>query len=166
MPTTQTIGGSRRYPCVPRASRHCWLKYRDTHPGCHSLVRLHTRNDYWNWRSFWRILDSFHLSLTIAAVYHYLITSFGELLAIQLVDWYRHIDLWLSLRLTNVLRRLKVIEFSVPIPTIVIHINPSAASYSECGSLPTFFTSLHCWMWQDCYNTFCTNLVRVACVEA
>lgn len=33
------------------------------------------------------ILDSLHLSLTIATVYHYVVTSFGSLLAIQLVDW-------------------------------------------------------------------------------
>jgi len=50
-----------------------------------------------NYRNDWRlqkisvallwVLDTLHLSLTIAAVYHYLIDSFGSLAALQLVTW-------------------------------------------------------------------------------
>ncbi|GLB44391.1 hypothetical protein LshimejAT787_1700180 [Lyophyllum shimeji] len=52
---------------------------------------------YQNYRNDWRmqkisvallwVLDTFHLGLTIAAVYHYLITSFGSLVALGMVVW-------------------------------------------------------------------------------
>ncbi|KAH0580111.1 hypothetical protein H2248_002918 [Termitomyces sp. 'cryptogamus'] len=52
---------------------------------------------YQNYRNDWYIhkysvallwaLDTLHLSLTIAAIYHYLIRSFGSLEAVQLVVW-------------------------------------------------------------------------------
>lgn len=52
---------------------------------------------YQNYQNDWRVqkysvallwvLDTLHLSLTIAAVYHYLINSFGSLAALQMVVW-------------------------------------------------------------------------------
>jgi len=56
-------------------------------------VYLYFQNYPQDWRiqkisvfSLW-ILDIIHLSLTIAAVYHYLIDSFGSMAALQLVVW-------------------------------------------------------------------------------
>ncbi len=36
----------------------------------------------------YRIMDALHLSLTIHAVYHYLVNSFGQFLALNVVVWY------------------------------------------------------------------------------
>jgi hypothetical protein len=63
----------------------------------YGITNLQVYLYFQNYRNDWRVqkysvallwvLDTLHLSLTIAAVYHYLIDSFGSQTAIQLVVW-------------------------------------------------------------------------------
>ncbi|KAH0580113.1 hypothetical protein H2248_002919 [Termitomyces sp. 'cryptogamus'] len=63
----------------------------------YGLTNLQVYIYYQNYRNDWRIhkysvaflwvMDTFHVFLTISAVYHYLVNSFGSVQALQLVVW-------------------------------------------------------------------------------